>query len=166
MTILGARESGAEQIFAIDTIPERLEMAAKFGAIPVDPAHIVAREVIREATEGRGADAVMEAVGSHGAVRLALELVRPGGIISSVGVCTDAHLAFSPVEAYDKNITYKIGRCPARFMMEKLIPLVQKKKYAITSVFSHKMKLSEGVHGYDIFANKKDHCLKILLQPD
>ena len=166
MTVLGAREAGAENIFALDSIPERLAMAKQFGANVIDISNAYPMEIIREVTEGRGADGVMEAVGTGSAVRLAIELVRPGGIISSVGVCNDHHLAFSPVEAYNKNLTYKIGRCPARNMMDKLVPMVLKKKYPITSIFTHSMKLSEGVQGYDIFANKKDHCLKVLLQPD
>lgn len=165
MAILGARELGAERIFAIDSIPERLAMAEAWGATPINAKEVSAMDVLRNATEGRGADAVMEAVGSGSAVKLAAELIRPGGIVSSVGVCTDEHMAFSPVDAYNKNITYKIGRCPARHLMEKLIPVVQKKKYDITSVFSHHMRLSEGVKGYEIFANKKDNCLKVLLQP-
>jgi S-(hydroxymethyl)glutathione dehydrogenase/alcohol dehydrogenase len=49
-------------------------------------------------------------------------------------------------------------------MMEQLVPLVQQKKYNITSIISHRMKLSEGVHGYDIFANKKEDCLKAVLE--
>ena len=166
MAVIGAKELGAEKIFAIDTVPERLAMAAKWGATPINAKEINPVEVLKDATDGRGADAALEAVGSGSAVRLAVDLIRPGGIVSSVGVCTDEHLAFSPVDAYNKNITYKIGRCPARFLMEKLVPVVQKKTYNLTSVFSHRLKLSEGVHGYDIFANKKDHCLKVLLQPD
>ena len=166
MAILGARESGAERVFAIDTVPERLQMAKQFGAEPIDAGRQADLEIIRDVSDGRGADAVMEAVGTHSAVRLAIGMVRPGGMISSVGVCNDAYLAFSPVEAYNKNLTYKIGRCPARHMMDELIPVVQKKKYNITSLFSHKMKLSEGVHGYDIFANKKDNCVKVLLRPE
>jgi threonine dehydrogenase-like Zn-dependent dehydrogenase len=166
MAIIGARELGAEKIFAVDTLPERLAMAEKWGAIPVNGKTQSAIETLKNATEGRGADAVLEAVGSGQAVRLAVDLVRQGGIVSSVGVCTDQHLAFSPVEAYNKNMTYKIGRCPARFLMEKLVPVVQKKTYNITSVFSHRMKLSDGIKGYDLFANKKDSCLKVLLQPD
>lgn len=166
MAIIGAKELGAEKIFTIDTVPERLAMAEKWGAIPIHAKQINPVEVLKDATEGRGADAALEAVGSGNAVRLAVDLIRPGGIVSSVGVCTDEHIAFSPVTAYNKNITYKIGRCPARFLMEKLVPVIQKKTYSLTSVFSHRMKLSEGVHGYDIFANKKDNCLKVLLQPD
>ncbi len=165
MAILGARELGAEKIFAVDTVPERLAMAKVWGATPINAKQVSALEIVKEASEGRGADAALEAVGSGSAVKLAVELIRPGGIVSSVGVCNDEHMAFSPVEAYNKNLTYKIGRCPARHLMERLIPIVQKKKYDISSVFSHHMKLSEGVKGYDIFANKKDNCLKVLLTP-
>ncbi len=163
MAIIGARELGAEKIYAIDQVPERLAMATSFGAIPLSLSSAV--ESVREASEGRGADGVMEAVGSGPAVSLAVNLVRPGGVVSSVGVCNDAHLAFSPVQAYDKNLTYRIGRCPARFLMDKLIPVVQKHRYAITDIFTHHLALSEGAHGYQIFDKKEDHCLKVLLHP-
>jgi threonine dehydrogenase-like Zn-dependent dehydrogenase len=163
MAILGAREYGAEKIYAIDTLPERLAKAKEFGATIINATHQNAIEVIKEATEGRGADAALEAVGSSTTNRLAYDLIRPGGIISAVGVCTDLHLPFSPTDAYNKNITYKVGRCPARYMMEQLASVVQKKKYNFTSIITHRMQLSEGVRGYDIFANKKDHCLKVLL---
>jgi threonine dehydrogenase-like Zn-dependent dehydrogenase len=140
-------------------------MARKFGATTIDASKETAIEKIKEVTEGRGADAVMEAVGSGGAGKLAYDLIRPGGIISVVGVCNDAHLSFSPVEAYNKNITYTVGRCPARSMMDELTPFVQNKKVDFTSIVTHRMKLEEGVRGYDIFANKKDNCLKVLLEP-
>ena len=165
MTILGALEDGAENLFAIDTIPERLAMAEKFGATPIHALTGDPIETIKEATEGRGADAVMEAVGTARAGKLAFDLVRPGGTISAVGVCSDERLPFSPLQAYDKNLTYKIGRCPARFMMDRLVPLVQQEKYDFTSIITHRMKLKDGVSGYDIFANKKDNCLKVVLEP-
>jgi threonine dehydrogenase-like Zn-dependent dehydrogenase len=165
MAILGAREYGAELIYAVDTIPERLERAKQFGAIPINASLQNPKEIIGELSEGRGADAVMEAVGNSATNKLAYDLVRPGGIISAVGVCTDEHLAFSPTQAYDKNLTYKVGRCPARFMMNELIPIVQQKKYDITSVITHQLSLAEGVSGYDVFANKKDNCLKVVLKP-
>ncbi|MEK6782781.1 MAG: alcohol dehydrogenase family protein [Bacteroidota bacterium] len=164
MAILGAREYGAERVFAIDTVEERLNRAERFGAIPINASTQNAIEVIKEITEGRGADAVMEAVGNQSAGKLAYELVRPGGILSQVGVCTDAHLPFSPVQAYDKNLTYKVGRCPARYFMDKLLPMVQQKKYDFTSIITHRMMLNEGEEAYDIFANKKDNCVKIVLE--
>ena len=48
--------------------------------------------------------------------------------------------------------------------MSQLIPMVQSKKYDLTSILTHRMKLSEGPRGYDIFANKKDNCLKVVLE--
>jgi threonine dehydrogenase-like Zn-dependent dehydrogenase len=165
MAVIGAKHYGSEKLYAIDTIPERLFMAKKFGATPIDASKENAIEKIKELTDGRGADALMEAVGSSGAGKLAYDLLRPGGIISVVGVCNDQHLSFSPTQAYDKNITYTVGRCPARSMMDELTPFVQNKKVDFTSIVTHRMKLEDGVKGYDIFANKKDHCLKVVLEP-
>jgi threonine dehydrogenase-like Zn-dependent dehydrogenase len=94
MAVIGARHYGSEKLFAIDTVPERLAVAKKFGATTIDASKEHAIEKIKEATDGRGADAVMEAVGSGNAGNLAYDLIRPGGIISVVGVCNDAHLSF------------------------------------------------------------------------
>ncbi len=164
MAIIGARELKAGKIYAIDTIRERLILAAHFGAIPLNCEEVDLLAYIRDETDGRGADAVLEAVGSPAAARLAIDLVRPGGIISVAGVHNEEHFAFSPVEAYDKNLTYKVGRCPARYYMERLIPLVQKKKYDLTAIISHRLPLAEGVSGYQIFAEKLDACTKVVLE--
>lgn len=165
MAVLGAIHYGAEKVYAIDAVSERLAIAKKFGAIPINASQENAKEILKESTQGRGADAAMEAVGSGATLQLAYDVIRSGAIISAVGVCNDLHLPFSPVNAYDKNLTYKVGRCPARHMMDELTPVVQQKKYDITSIITHRLKLSEGVHGYDIFANKKDNCLKVVLEP-
>jgi len=164
MTIIGARELGAEKIFAVDSVEERLYKAASFGAVPIKLGYNTA-DLIRDMTNGRGADAVMEVVGNLHAQRLAIDLVRPGGIISTVGVHTSDNFAFSPVEAYDKNLTFKIGRCPARHYMDRLSILVADKKYDFTSIISHEMPLSLGAKGYDMFDKKLDNSLKILLKP-
>ncbi|MFQ5633195.1 MAG: alcohol dehydrogenase family protein, partial [bacterium] len=165
LAIISAIELGAEHVYAIDAIPERLAIAERFGATPIDYQQTDAIAILRDATDGRGVDAVLEVVGNTAAARLAYEIVRPGGIISVVGVHTDTNFAFSPADAYDKNLTYKVGRCPARFYMEKLIPFVQERKYDFTAVISHCMALSEGEIGYEIFANKKDNCTKVVLYP-
>jgi len=164
MTIVGAKEYGATKLFAIDSVKERLKMAESFGAIPINFKKQNPLEVIKENNQGRGADAVMEVVGNGSAARLAYDILRSGGIISTVGVCNDQHLAFSPVEAYNKNVTYKVGRCPARHFMNRLIPIVQQKKYDLTSILTHRMPLRAGSNGYDIFANKKDNCMKVVLE--
>jgi threonine dehydrogenase-like Zn-dependent dehydrogenase len=164
MAIIGARELKAGKIYAIDSIRERLTLAVNFGAIPLDHRQDDPVAYIRNETDGRGADAVMEVVGSASAAKLAIQLVRPGGIIAVAGVHNEEHFAFSPNEAYDKNLTYKVGRCPARYYMERLIPLVQKKEYDLTAIFSHRMSLADGPRGYKIFAEKLEGCTKIVLR--
>ena len=166
MTVWAARKLGAEHIYAIDAVPSRLTQAASWGAIPINYLEENPLEIILAATQGRGADAVMEVVGSKIAGRSAFEFLRPGGVFSAVGVCTDQHLPFSPVEAYDKNLTYKVGRCPARHYMERLIkPAIEEAKQ-LNEIFTHRVPLSEGVEHYRTFANRENNCLKILLYPD
>ena len=120
---------------------------------------------LHEAAEGRGADAVMEAVGSFESHRSAIELVRPGGTVSSVGVHTETEFAFTPAEAYDKNLTYRVGRCPARVYMERLAPYVRDGELDITAVISHRFPLEQGPEAYRLFDEKRDKCTKVLLTP-
>ncbi len=165
LAIVGARDLGAEKIYAVDSIPERLALAKNFGAMPINYQSDDPIEILRDATDGRGADAVLEIVGNASAGRSAFELIRLGGIISTVGVHTEKYITFSPVEAYNKNITYKIGRCSARYYMERLLPIVQSKKYNLVSIISHRLPLDNGVRGYEIFDKKLERCIKVVLEP-
>ncbi len=164
MCIIAAQELGAQQVYALDGIPDRLKLAEQFGATAINIYQHNTKGIIADATEGRGADAVMEAVGSSSASRVAYELVRPGGVISSVGVHTSTSFAFNPIEAYDKNITYKIGRSPARYFMQQLLQQTTK-KYQATDIITHRFNLSEGVEAYRIFDNKIEGCIKVILKP-
>jgi threonine dehydrogenase-like Zn-dependent dehydrogenase len=165
MTILAAKHLHAEKIFAIDVIPERLVIAQRFGAIPLNASLTDVNEEIFNNTNGRGSDAVMEAVGSDKSLKLAIELIRPGGIISSAGVHTAKNFSFSPGEAYDKNLTYKSGRCPARFYSEKLLRDEVPQLYAIEDIITHQFPLKDGAHAYQVFDKKLDNCIKAVLLP-
>jgi threonine dehydrogenase-like Zn-dependent dehydrogenase len=163
MAVVAARHLGAEKLFAVDSIPERLQQAKSFGAIPLDFTETDVPSVILSYTEGRGADAVMEVVGSPGSLQMAYKLVRPGGIISSVGVHTAKHFSFSPGQAYDKNITYKSGRCPARFYAEKLIREEIIQRYPVEDIITHRFRLEDGAKAYSVFSGKTDNCIKPVL---
>jgi threonine dehydrogenase-like Zn-dependent dehydrogenase len=110
-------------------------------------------------------DAVMEVVGSQPAMRLALELIRPGGVLASVGVHTSEHFAFSPAEAYDRNLTFRTGRCPARHYMERLLPVILGCELPLASVITHRLALDDGPEGYRTFDRKLDGCIKVALLP-
>lgn len=160
MAVLAARHMGAETIFAIDLISERLEKAGAFGATSLNLSKEPIVDILKNKTAGRGADAVLEVVGSADALRLAMDLVRPGGTISSAGVHNEKQFSFSPGEAYDKNLVYKIGRCPAYHYAEKLIRGQVIQQYPVEEIITHRYALSDGAVAYDVFDKKLDHCLK------
>ena len=165
MAAIAARELGAERVFAVDALPDRLALASRWGAEPIDFQAEDPIERIQEETGGRGADAVVEAVGTPQASRLAFDLVRPGGTIAAVGVHVEDHLAFAPGEAYDKNLTYRAGRCPARAYMDRLLPLVQSGRYDLGALISHRLPLDRGPDGYDLFDRRVPGCTKVVLLP-
>lgn len=164
MTVIAARMMGAEHVFAVDSITSRLEKAASFGAIPLNYKTEDVLATIKEATKGRGADAVMEVVGSSEASRMAVDLVRPGGIVSTVGVHTANTFSFSPVEAYDKNLTFKIGRSPARYYMERLLGKLDQLPKETESVITQEFSLTDGVKAYELFVYGKEDCIKAVLR--
>lgn len=165
MTIIAAKHLGASTLFAVDLVPERLVMAKGFGAIPLNPSHVDVKEEILNNTYGRGADAVMEVVGSEQSLKLAIDILRPGGTISSVGVHTAKTFSFSPGEAYNKNLIYKSGRCPAYFYSEKLLHEGVPQRYVIEDIITHQFSLNDGAKAYETFDKKIDGCIKAVLLP-
>jgi threonine dehydrogenase-like Zn-dependent dehydrogenase len=164
LTIMSAFEQGAQHIIAIDTVPGRLELASRLGAIPLQLNEDPVLNVMSR-SGGTGVDAVMEAAGSPGAQDLAVKLVRPGGTISTVGVHTAEQFSFTPAEAYDRNLTYKTGRCPARFYMDILMVKLEDWPFDLDMIFSHELPMADGEHAYKIFDQKLEDSLKILLRP-
>jgi threonine dehydrogenase-like Zn-dependent dehydrogenase len=164
MAVAAANELGAARVFAVDTVAERLAAAARFGAVPLRLELDDIGQAVRDATEGRGADALLEAVGSSEAARLGFELVRPGGVISIAGVHHEPRFEFSPAEAYDRNLTLRIGRCPARSLMPELLPVLQRRP-ELASIVTHRRPLADGVEAYRLFDRKEDGCIKVVLEP-
>ena len=165
MAILGARERGARTVIAVDSVAERLRMAERFGAVPLDMNREDPVSFVRDRTGGRGADAVLEAVGNRSAGRLAVDMVRPCGIIAAAGVHNEERFSFRPIEVYDKNLTYRSGRCPARVYMERLLPLLRTRARDAVAIVTHRMPLADGAGAYELFAQRRDGCVKVLLTP-
>ncbi len=157
-----ARELGAAFVLGIDPAPDRRRLAERFGAESSAPDGAVARAL--EATEGRGVDVVIEAVGSPQATTLGYELVRPGGTLSVVGVHAEPALAISPGAIYDKNLTYRSGRCPARALMERLLPLVAARRLPLGELVSHRLPLAEGPAAYAAFDRYEPGWTKVVFR--
>jgi threonine dehydrogenase-like Zn-dependent dehydrogenase len=165
LAIRTSLERGARAVVAVDRVASRLETAARFGAVPADFEAGDPRAVVDELTEGRGADAAIEAVGSAPATRTAADLLRPGGRLAALGVHTEPSLALSPGELYDRNLTYAAGRCPARRYMPASLALAAKDAAMIASLVSHRLPLAEGVEAYRRFAAQEPGWNKIVLLP-
>ena len=160
--ILAARGHGASSIVAVDLVAERRARAEALGAVALAPGPEVVAAVAA-AGGRRGADSVMEFVGLPAAQRLAWEVVRPGGTIAAIG-CHCAPFAFTPSEAYDKNLTYRTGRCPARHYMETLTDLVSGDLSHVTQVITHRFAPADAVGAYDVFAHQRDGCIKAVFE--
>lgn len=86
--IISALEYKPKYLFAIDGVESRLELAKTLGAEPLNYVkdHDTMMRKIMDVSEGRGADAVIEVVGLSKALRTAYDIIRPWGVISSIGV--------------------------------------------------------------------------------
>ena len=174
---------GRALVFAIDSVPERLRTAEDCGGIPIHlnaaagPADITASITARIASMGFTlalpvkaglASAVLECVGAPAAISLAFSLVRPGGTLASVGIPpAGAPFPFTPGDAYDKNLTYRIGRCPSRSIMP-LAAIVLKgiKARGIDPrrlLISHRFLLDDALEAYRLFDGRLDGCTKAVL---
>jgi threonine dehydrogenase-like Zn-dependent dehydrogenase len=101
--ILTARSKGVRTIYVVDSVDDRLEQAANMGGIPLKLGQDDIAETINNATDGRGADAIIEVVGSKSALRSAFDMLRPCGILSSIGF-HQGDLPFTALECYQKNL--------------------------------------------------------------
>jgi threonine dehydrogenase-like Zn-dependent dehydrogenase len=165
MAIFAALAQGAKRVFAFDAIAERLAFARRLGAIAIDFREADAHASVLDATDG-GVAAAIEAVGNEAASDAAYALLRPGGTLSIVGVHNEAKLSLSPAQLYDKNVTVRMGRCPARSLMPKLLPLLEDAQSVLRDLTTHRLTLDEGPGAYEMFAARSSGCLKVVFHPN
>ncbi|MEM8670309.1 MAG: alcohol dehydrogenase catalytic domain-containing protein [Planctomycetota bacterium] len=163
LAIVSAHWIGLRRVIAVDPDEARCEQARQLGAIAFTDKDAAMAEV-RSHTHGRGADAVVELVGLPDAQRTAYELIRPGGTMSVIGCHCTPGFAFSPAEAYGKNLTYRTGRCPARAYMEPLAHRLIASPVDLSWVCTHRFSVDEGVKAYEVFANRKEGCIKAVIE--
>ena len=84
--------------------------------------------------------------------------------MSVVGCHCTPNFAFSPIDAFDKNLTYRTGRCPARHYMDKLTDRVASGEFEIDSFVTHFFSMDDSVRAYDVFSNRKDGCVKAVFE--
>ncbi|KAG7118728.1 putative zinc-type alcohol dehydrogenase-like protein like [Verticillium longisporum] len=154
--LIAALEYKPKALLAVDGVPSRLDKAKELGAEPwnylTQAEELEAR--VKELTEGRGADIVIEVVGHSSALDTGFKLLRPWGTISSVGV-HNGEIPWTGNQAYGKNLTVKMGRCPVRSMFPRALALLEKKQRLLDFMTDTIMPLSDAVKGYEIFDSMK-----------
>jgi threonine dehydrogenase-like Zn-dependent dehydrogenase len=103
--------------------------------------------------------------GSLNALRMCIEGVRRGGTITIVGVYGMPYDNFPIGQLFDKGIRLAMGQAPVHAVIDSLLEDVRSGSLRADDVISHRMPLREVAHAYDIFLNKKDACVKVVLTP-
>jgi alcohol dehydrogenase len=161
--ILAAQLFGPAQVIAVDSVPYRLELAKKLGATAVTLAQ--ARQKILDATDGRGADVTIEAVGNEGALNSAFENVRGGGTVSMIGVLMIPSYNFPLALAFRRDLTFRVGLANINAHIPRLASLIASGRLDPRPIISHVLPLDQAAHGYEIFDAHKEGAIKVLLKP-
>lgn len=190
------------QVFAVDMVPERLERAIARGIHTIDAGNVDGSvgDEVRRLTEGRGSDAVIDAVGmeSHGspvakvaqraaallpdavakpmmqkagvdrldALYSAIDCVRRGGTLSLIGVYGGMADPLPMLTLFDKQIQLRMGQANVKRWVDDIMPLLtDSDPLGVDTFATHVLPLDEAPHAYDIFQNKQDGAVKVILQP-
>ena len=164
----GAKLKGATKIIAVETVPERAEIARRLGAdIVIDFKQVDPVQKIMEITNGRGVDVAIEALGTQRTFESCLRALKPGGTLSSLGVYSGK--LELPLDAFAAGLgNHKIVTtlCPGgKERMRRLLEVVASRRVDLTPLVTHHYKLDDIVAAYDLFANQRDGVLKVAIKP-
>ncbi len=183
-----ALHQGAGRVIGVDRVPERLAMAQRHGVETVDFAAVGdVVQVVREMTDGRGADSVIDAVGMEAegsvverllqaskiqadrfhALRWSHDSVRRGGTLSLTGVYAGYVNLFNLGDLFDRQITVTMGQANVRRWLDDVMPLVSRDDDPLGTgdLATHVLPLDEAPRGYEIFQKKRDGAIKVVLEP-
>lgn len=191
MAIRSAILLGANQVIAIDCLPERLSMAEAGGATTINFENESVLERLEELTDGRGPEKCIDCVGMESHVMASLpdtlldrakqmmmvesdrphvlrEMIyvcRPGGILSVAGV----YSGFSdmlPMGAFmNKGLTMRTGQTHVNRWTDDLLHRIEEGQIDPSFVITHTVPLSQGPDMYQVFRDKRDSCVKVVLKP-
>lgn len=162
--VLAAKQLGAETIILMGRHAARTDLGREFGA-----THVVAERgddgvaAVLEITDGQGAHVVLEAVGHMPAYEQAHRILRPGGVLSRVGVPQYEDAAVGFASLFGKNATLTGGPAPVRAYIEQVLPQVLDGTIDPGRVFDRELPLSEIAEAYRLMDSRE--ALKVLIRP-
>ena len=154
----------AASVLALDLDPSRLSIAERIGAIPVDVSARNAQTAVDEHTQGRGADIVIEAVGTPAAFERSVDIVRRGGTVVVMGVYTSelvqAQIGVWWIRALQIRFA---GTTPIHAWWERAMAELEAGRLDPLPIVSHRLPLDEAARGYELFDTRQ--ATKVLLEP-
>ncbi len=165
---LGAKLSGATRIFVVDAVPARLTMAKQLGAdVTINFREQDAVKTIMEATDGRGVDVAIEALGAQPTFENCLRVLRPGGVFSSLGVYSGKLTL--PLDAFAAGLgdhTIVTTLCGGgKERMRRLMNVLASGRADLRPLVTHRFRLEQIEEAYDLFSQQRDGVLKVAITP-
>jgi threonine dehydrogenase-like Zn-dependent dehydrogenase len=149
------------RVVAVDTIAERRVLAERLGARAVLPEQ--AQQAVADATDGLGADVVVEAAGSRSALDAAFGLARGRGTVSVVGAHFEADYPLSNLTMFGKELTLRFSWGDPTSLRGELLELVGSGRLDPTTVVTHRLPLADAAEAYRLFDARE--ATKVVLQP-
>jgi 2-desacetyl-2-hydroxyethyl bacteriochlorophyllide A dehydrogenase len=160
--VQAAKAAGAARVIAIDTVPERLAVAQSFGALPIHLTEQDPRAAAREATEGRGVDVCIDAVGHPSAFDLALRMTRKCGTVQAVGVYAEraeVHMGL----LWIKSLHVCAGHANVIAHVDRVLAMMSAGLLDPGPLVTHHMSLEQAPDAYALYDHRE--ALKIVLRP-
>ena len=190
MAIRSAFLLGAGRVIAIDTVPERLALAREAGAETLDFMQEDIYDALQAMTGGRGPDACIDAVGTEAetmasldsawdrvkvatfmgtdrphVLRQAIHCVRNFGTVSVVGVYGGFLDKVPMGSAINRGVTFRMAQTPVQRYLPQLMRRIEQGDIDPSFVITHRARLEDGPELYQIFREKKDGCIKVVMRP-
>jgi 2-desacetyl-2-hydroxyethyl bacteriochlorophyllide A dehydrogenase len=160
--VQAARAAGAARVIAIDTVDERLELARSFGAQAVHLTEDDPRAAVKAATDGRGVDSAIDAVGHPDALELACRVARKAGIVSAIGVYVEriqVHMGIVWIKA----LTLKTGHANVIGHVDRVLAMLDGGVLDPAPLVTHHMRLEDAAEAYAVYDRRE--ALKIVMTP-
>ena len=154
--------AGASPVIAIDSVPARLEMARRFGAVAVHLTEEQPREVAKDLTAKRGVDVAIDAVGHPDALDLAIRLARKAGTVNAIGVYAELQKVHMGL-VWIKALTLKSGHANVIGHVDRVLGMLAAGTLDPTPLVSAHMPLDDAPEAYRLYDRRE--ALKIVLTP-
>jgi len=168
MATKGAELQGAGEIIAVETVPERQELAREYGATHVvDFAEVDPAEAIMEYTDGEGVDAAIEALGADETLQDCIRVTKPGGTVSNVGYHGDGEFRHIPRAEWGvgmSEIDIVNDLCPGgRVRISRLLKLLEEGRVDPTKMTTHEFEFDDIQEAFEMMETKDDGMIKPLI---